>query len=95
MRGALEGAENPGVEKVTAVERIAAFEDQVKAADNAALLARGNYRAGLADFRTLLEAERSLLSAKDGLTDARADRLSAAIQLYLALGGGWRPVDAE
>lgn len=93
--GALEDVENARAAEASAIERIAAFEDQVKAANNAALLARVNYRAGLVDFRTLLEAERGLLSANDGLTDARADRLSAAIQLYLALGGGWRPLDVN
>jgi outer membrane protein, multidrug efflux system len=93
--GALEDVENARIAEATAIERIAVFEDQVKASNNAALLARVNYRAGLVDFRTLLEAERSLLSANDGLTDARADRLTAAIQLYLALGGGWRSVDVN
>jgi multidrug efflux system outer membrane protein len=73
---------------LTALEEV----EQNIASGNAAILARVNYRAGLTDFQRLLEAERSLLSAKDSLAVARADQLTSAIQLYLALGGGWQPV---
>ena len=87
--GALEDVENALVARDTAAARISAFGEQTLAAQNAALLARANYRAGLTDLRTLLEAERSLLSAQDGLVSAEGDSVSATIQLYLALGGGW------
>ena len=56
----------------------------------ALLLAQNQYRAGLVDFQTLLDSERTLLSSEDGLASARADRASALIQLYKALGGGWQ-----
>jgi NodT family efflux transporter outer membrane factor (OMF) lipoprotein len=59
-------------------------------ARNALLLAQSQYRAGLVDFQTLLDSERSLLSSEDGLASARADRATALIQLYKALGGGWQ-----
>jgi multidrug efflux system outer membrane protein len=61
------------------------------AASNAAIYARSQYRAGLTDFQTLLESERSLLSARDSLASAQADQSLALVQLYLALGGGWQP----
>ncbi len=57
---------------------------------NALLLAQSQYRAGLVDFQTLLDSERTLLVSEDGLASARADRASALIQLYKALGGGWQ-----
>lgn len=88
---ALEDVENAVVARTSAEKRIAALGEQVTASTNAAFLARLNYRAGLTDFRTLLESERSLLSANDGLESAKADELNAIIQLYLALGGGWQP----
>lgn len=47
------------------------------------------YDAGSIDFITLLDAQRTLLSAQDGYVQSRFERLSAATQLYLALGGGW------
>ncbi len=92
---ALEEVENAAVGRRTAEARISAFADQSQASSNAALLARANYRAGLTDFQQLLEAERSLLSANDSLAVAQADRLTSAIQMYLALGGGWQPVTHE
>ena len=89
---ALEEVENATISRRTAEARISAFSDQSMAASNAAILARANYRAGLTDFQRLLESERSLLSANDSLAVAQADQLTSAIQLYLALGGGWQPV---
>lgn len=89
---ALEEVENAAISRRTAEARISAFSDQRTASNNAAILARANYRAGLIDFQRLLETERSLLSANDSLAAAQADRLTSAIQLYLALGGGWQPI---
>ena len=37
----------------------------------------------------MLETERTLLTAQDNLASAEADVLTAVIQLYKALGGGW------
>lgn len=65
------------------------------ASNNAAILARSQYRAGLTDFLTLLQSEQSLLSARDSLASAEADQARALIQLYLALGGGWQPASPE
>ena len=64
-------------------------------AETSLLYARSQYRAGLIDFQSLLEAERSLLSTQDGRTSARAARATALIQLYKALGGGWSADDAQ
>jgi NodT family efflux transporter outer membrane factor (OMF) lipoprotein len=55
----------------------------------AAILARSQYRAGLIDFQALLESERALLSSQENRLVARADRATAIVQLYKALGGGW------
>jgi outer membrane protein TolC len=59
------------------------------AAQNAVTYARSQYQAGLIDFQSLLDSERSLLSSPDSRASARADRATAAVQLYKALGGGW------
>jgi outer membrane protein TolC len=61
--------------------------DQSRAA---LLYAQSQYRAGLVDFQTLLDAERTLLTSQDGLATARGDRATALVQLYKALGGGWQ-----
>ena len=59
------------------------------AARNAALLARQRYSSGLIDFLTVLDSERSLLSVEDSLAVSDVARVTALIQLYKALGGGW------
>ncbi len=70
--------------------RAEALGAALKGAGSAAILARSQYQSGLIDFQTLLSTEQALLSARDGHVQARADAASALIQLYLALGGGWR-----
>src|SRR3546814_10997031 len=86
---ALEDVENALAAVQSARLRRTQLAVAYDAANNAAILARSQYRAGLPDFQTLLTAERTLLSAQDGLARAEADRATAPIQLYRALGGGW------
>jgi NodT family efflux transporter outer membrane factor (OMF) lipoprotein len=85
----LEDIENAIVALHSAQAREREFRVALDAANNQTLLARLQYRSGLTDFTTLNQAEASLLSARNGLTQAQADQSTALIQLYLALGGGW------
>ena len=85
----LEDVENALVALDSAKRRAEQFTIALDAANNTALLSRSQYRAGLTDFTTLNTAESSLLSARNGLSQAQADRANALVQLYLALGGGW------
>jgi multidrug efflux system outer membrane protein len=89
---ALEDVENGLVALKAAKERRVQFAVALQAASNQAILARSEYRAGLTDFQTLLEAERALLSARDGQIASQADQALAIVQLYRALGGGWEPL---
>ncbi|MEO1765930.1 efflux transporter outer membrane subunit [Thiobacter aerophilum] len=75
--------------------REASLAVAAEAARNAALLARHRYQAGLIDFQSVLDTERSQLGVEDALATARADRLSSLIRLYKALGGGWNPSQQE
>jgi len=86
---ALEDVENALNALRAARERQAQFAIAFEAATNSAVLARIQYRSGLTDFQQLLDAERSLLSARDGMVSSRADEALALVQLYRALGGGW------
>ena len=47
------------------------------------------YKAGVADFLAVLDAQRSLYSAQDQLSLARLARLQAVVTLFRVLGGGW------
>ena len=71
--------------------RVSLFAEAEDAANNAAILARSQYQAGLTDFQTLLNAENQLLTARNARIGAEAERASAFVRLTQALGGGWSP----
>ncbi len=52
-------------------------------------LAELRYREGAGDLLAVLDAQRTLFAAQDSLVIVRLARLSAAVGLYRALGGGW------
>jgi len=53
------------------------------------------YRAGYTSYLEQLDAQRGLLNAELALAQARADRLTAYVALYQAMGGGWSRADVE
>ena len=73
--------------------RKAEFAIAYDASNNAAILARSQYQAGLIDFQTLSNSENTLLNARNSLASAQADEALAIAQLYNALGGGWQSMD--
>ncbi len=86
---AMEDIENAMVAFPTAQAREVQFTIAFDAARNSAILARSQYRSGLTDFTTLNTQEASLVSARNGMVQARSDEATALIALYGALGGGW------
>ena len=69
-------------------------ESLKKAADAASRsleLSRMQYSSGLIDFQTLLDAERTVLSLQNQVTQSEAQISINYITLYKALGGGWSP----
>ena len=88
---ALEDIENAVIALRSAEERERQFAIAFDASNNSALLARAQYRSGLTDFTTLNTQESALISARNGLVQARSARATALIALYDALGGGWDP----
>ena len=57
-------------------------------------LATNRYREGYSPYLEQLDAQRGLLGAELSLIQLQADALSARIQLFQAMGGGWRPCAA-
>ena len=53
-------------------------------------LAEVRYREGTDTLLTVLDAQRTLFSARDALAQQRLSRLGAAVGLYRVLGGGWQ-----
>ncbi|WP_371819604.1 efflux transporter outer membrane subunit [Erythrobacter sp. 3-20A1M] len=88
---ALTDVENANIALSKARQRVAELAIARDAASNAALLARSQYQAGLIDFQTLLTAESQLLSARNALAAAEAERANAFVALEQAAGGGWDP----
>lgn len=77
----------------TARDEAAAQQTQAQALRRAVALAERRYRAGVASYIEVLEAQRSLFDAELGLSRAQLQQLSSAVQLYRALGGSWQPAD--
>jgi multidrug efflux system outer membrane protein len=61
--------------------------DEVRESARAANLARARYREGVADFLSLLDAERTQLQAEGDAAQAESDVFVAFVSLYRALGG--------
>jgi len=53
-------------------------------------LAELRYKEGADSLLSVLDAQRTLFSARDALTQQRLTRLNAAVSLYRVLGGGWQ-----
>ena len=92
---ALEETEN-ALEGISASEKRA--EDLKKAvalSQSAADLAQIQYEAGLTDFQTVLNTQRTLFSAEETFESNKADRSTNYIKLFTALGGGWKAPKEE
>ena len=86
---ALEDVENALANYAAGRERVEARHRAAESARNAAQMARIQYEAGAVDFQTVLDTDRTRLTAEDGLASAEADLLTSVIALYKSLGGGW------
>ena len=64
---------------------------QARAAER---LAEERYRAGLENYITVLDSQRSAVSAEASVITARRSRLENRVDLYLALGGGFEQLEA-
>ncbi len=69
--------------------RLQSLQQAAMAAENAAALANNRYSSGLIDFQTILQTQRTLLSAQDSVASVQADLSSDHVRLIKALGGGW------
>ncbi len=73
----------------TAQLRETALQTAMQQSQKAYKLSKNRYDAGAIDFQTLLDTQKAQLSAEDSYAQARLARLTAAVNLYRALGGGW------
>ncbi|HEY4276129.1 MAG TPA: efflux transporter outer membrane subunit [Rhizomicrobium sp.] len=66
-----------------------ALKDQVVQDEKVLRAAQRKYLAGYTDFLAVIDAERTLYTARDQYSDIRRARLVATVALFKALGGGW------
>jgi NodT family efflux transporter outer membrane factor (OMF) lipoprotein len=86
---AIEEVENAMAALAAERRRNAAQRRTVAAYEGAERLARAQYAAGFASFLDVLDAQRSLGSARDALVQSDTALSTGAIALFKALGGGW------
>lgn len=82
VSGSLVKIEKLKEQFIIANERVATLQ---KAVNNANLL----FKNGMANYIEVITAQGSLLQAELELASLKKDRLSANVELYRALGGGW------
>lgn len=73
--------------------RLKLLRDAADKADQAASTTQQRYEAGLADFQSVVQAQRSAQSARDNITEAQAAISTDLVRLVKALGGGWQARD--
>jgi outer membrane protein, multidrug efflux system len=86
---ALEETEDSLVDFNRAQARRDFLRTSARASEKAAELARLRYQSGVADFLTVLDAERTLLEAQRLLAESETRTATTLIAVYKALGGGW------
>ncbi|MDX3908133.1 MAG: AdeC/AdeK/OprM family multidrug efflux complex outer membrane factor [Pigmentiphaga sp.] len=75
--------------KRTYDRQIEAQQQLVDASRRSLELSELRYRNGVDSYLQLLDAQRALFTAEQGLLQARAERLNNLVNLYKSLGGGW------
>lgn len=86
---ALEDVESAMYRHARQLERTDALRRATEAARQSAELSRQLYLEGRSDFQNVLDSERELFSAEDGLIVSRAEVATSFITLQRSLGGGW------
>lgn len=93
--GALEEVENALRAYIETQERRKSLSVATRAAQKAAELAQTKYQAGLTDFTSVLDAQRSLLSFQEQLTVSNGNVSANLVRVYKALGGGWTSLSSN
>jgi NodT family efflux transporter outer membrane factor (OMF) lipoprotein len=82
------------VEDNLAAQRVLAAEQpdlqaSLRSANDALRITQNEYNAGTIDYTSVVVAQNSALSARNAELQIEASRLTATIDLIVALGGGW------
>jgi len=72
----------------TVGEQVSAQESLVEAVSETYRLSRSRYDKGIDSYLSVLDAQRSLYGAQQGLVSLRLAKVANRVQLYAVLGGG-------
>jgi outer membrane protein, multidrug efflux system len=86
---AFEETENALVGYANEQDRRDRLTDNVRANEISFELANVQYKAGLTDFLTVLDAQRQMYASQDQLAQSQTNVTTDLVGLYRALGGGW------
>jgi outer membrane protein TolC len=86
---ALEEVQNALVNYSQEQERRDRLNEAARQSQAAVDLATEQYRAGLVDFLSVLDAQRELYAVEDLAVQSQTDVTTDVIALYRVLGGGW------
>jgi NodT family efflux transporter outer membrane factor (OMF) lipoprotein len=92
---ALEETESALVDFGREQSRQQFLETSAQASQKATDLAHQRYEAGITDFLSVLDAERTLLEAQDRLAASQTRTATAFVAVYKALGGGVPVADTK
>jgi NodT family efflux transporter outer membrane factor (OMF) lipoprotein len=87
--GALHDVDNALTNYDTEQRRRVQLQAAVTANQRAVALATDRYTQGIADFLSVLDAQRSLLATQEQLNNSMTAISTDLVQIYKALGGGW------
>jgi outer membrane protein, multidrug efflux system len=76
-------------ERRTLGDQLAARLSLVDATTASFKLSQARYERGIDSYLDVLDSQRSMYSAQQGLIDTRLQQLSNTVTLYKVLGGGW------
>ena len=80
---AMASNEQLKTQELTAVDQVSTLKDGIK---NAQML----YKSGMANYLEVITAQANSLQAELNLASIKRQRLSSMVDLYRALGGGWK-----
>jgi multidrug efflux system outer membrane protein len=72
-------------------QEVSAQESLVHAEAETYRLSNIRYSKGIDSYLSVLDAQRSLYAAQQGLVSVRLAKLTNQVRLYAVLGGGWQP----
>jgi multidrug efflux system outer membrane protein len=94
IQRAFADVDNALVARAKLADQLGAQARLVLAARNYSELARLQFEGGVAPYMTVLQAEQALFPAELAEVQVRASLLTAIVDIYKAMGGGW-VTDAE